>query len=418
MIRGKIVEKVHLERRRGRSDSTYLISIEDIGQGQYVVNIEYGRGGRRLTQVSKTRTPVSIDVARRIAAQLEATKLRDMYQMVGRRGPSRGSVSHATAHTAQLDPPVSAVAQAPIAPVHRPTGIIPQISVSIRESAYKKLLAGDGFYMHEVIDGDRLVVAAYNGAILASNAKGEGTTVPAHVLDQLDLLTEFGSNHEGLCVEGVYVEPILWLSEMHMVEGSSLTLTSYSRRVEHMDAIASWFSKERAVAGFPGHAGIEFLPVARTPAEKAALATELVSRAAHAVVFKDASSPIRPGRRSKEQRQFVLNRLILCEVRPATSNGLECIMYDENREPVTIGLCLAGVTHQVYTTASMARAQGTPIAARVRLQTIKDPSDSGLAFVDFKPDADPEIECLLHPRIAQANASARESNHRDAQNRN
>ena len=71
----KIVERVSLYYREGRSDKVYVIELAEESQGKFSVTGYNGRRGSQLVAQPKTSTPVTLTEARRIFNQLESAKI-------------------------------------------------------------------------------------------------------------------------------------------------------------------------------------------------------------------------------------------------------------------------------------------------------------------------------------------------------
>lgn len=87
----KVIERVKLYYREGKSDKIYLIELIEEEEGQYVVVGYNGRRGARLVPQHKTPVPVSMNTARHIFNNLEQSKLNHRqtpYQVAERSSPS------------------------------------------------------------------------------------------------------------------------------------------------------------------------------------------------------------------------------------------------------------------------------------------------------------------------------------------
>ena len=71
----KIVERVSLYYREGRSDKVYVIELAEETPGKFSVTGYNGRRGSQLVAQPKTATPVTLTEARRIFNQLESAKI-------------------------------------------------------------------------------------------------------------------------------------------------------------------------------------------------------------------------------------------------------------------------------------------------------------------------------------------------------
>lgn len=87
----KVIERVKLFYREGKSDKIYVIELIEEDEGQYVVVGYNGRRGARLVSQPKTPVPVSLNTARHIFNNLEQSKLNHRttpYQVTERSSPS------------------------------------------------------------------------------------------------------------------------------------------------------------------------------------------------------------------------------------------------------------------------------------------------------------------------------------------
>ena len=87
----RVIERVKLFYREGKSDKIYVIELIEEEEGQYHVVGYNGRRGARLVLQPKTPVPVSLNTARHIFNNLEQSKLnhrRTPYQIAERSSPS------------------------------------------------------------------------------------------------------------------------------------------------------------------------------------------------------------------------------------------------------------------------------------------------------------------------------------------
>ena len=87
----RVIERVKLFYREGKSDKIYVIELIEEEEGQYRVVGYNGRRGARLVPQPKTPVPVSLHTARHIFNSLEQSKLnhrRTPYQVAERSSPS------------------------------------------------------------------------------------------------------------------------------------------------------------------------------------------------------------------------------------------------------------------------------------------------------------------------------------------
>lgn len=71
----KIIERVSLYYRDGRSDKVYVIELTEEASGEYLVTGYNGRRGAQLVAQPKAPSPVTLAEARRIFNGLERAKL-------------------------------------------------------------------------------------------------------------------------------------------------------------------------------------------------------------------------------------------------------------------------------------------------------------------------------------------------------
>ena len=87
----RVIERVKLFYREGKSDKIYVIELIEEDEGQYRVVGYNGRRGTRLMPQPKTPVPVSLNTARHIFNNLEQSKLNHRqtpYQVAERSSPS------------------------------------------------------------------------------------------------------------------------------------------------------------------------------------------------------------------------------------------------------------------------------------------------------------------------------------------
>ena len=87
----RVVERVKLFYREGKSDKVYLIELIEEEEGLYKVIGYNGRRGARLVPQPKTPVPVSLNTARQIFNNLEQSKLnhrKTPYRIAERSSPS------------------------------------------------------------------------------------------------------------------------------------------------------------------------------------------------------------------------------------------------------------------------------------------------------------------------------------------
>ena len=76
----RLVKQSKLYFRQGKSDKVYEVDLCEVGANQFVVNFRYGRRGATLREGTKTTSPVSLQDAERIFAELVDSKTSKGYQ--------------------------------------------------------------------------------------------------------------------------------------------------------------------------------------------------------------------------------------------------------------------------------------------------------------------------------------------------
>ncbi len=72
----RLVRQTRLRSVQGTTTSVFEIDLCEVGSNTYVVNFRYGKKGKRLTDGTKTTSPLGRDAAERVFLALVAEKKR------------------------------------------------------------------------------------------------------------------------------------------------------------------------------------------------------------------------------------------------------------------------------------------------------------------------------------------------------
>lgn len=147
------IESAHLEYRQGGSDKVYNVSLDFDGT-TYEVNFSYGRRGSTLTYGTKIRN-VFQSAAKKVYDKLLNEKLGKGYVDTGA-SSSSGTIVKISSTL-----------------VKKASGFLPQLLNEIQEDEVEDYLTDTRYCMQEKFDGERRSLIFEDGAITATNKKGQ-----------------------------------------------------------------------------------------------------------------------------------------------------------------------------------------------------------------------------------------------------
>lgn len=184
------IESIKLYNQEGGSSKEYNVTLEDTPAG-HVVNFSYGPIGNIRGTGTKTKTPLSLDDAKKIYNKIVNAQIADGYKPVD----SSGVV---TVVTATFDPKVT-------------TGLYPMLLTPITTDEAEQYLKHDDWMLQEKFDGVRMMVKATPNQVTASNRKGQQIGVPSDM--EQDLL-HLAQTCGGMVVDGERIGGVFYVFDL------------------------------------------------------------------------------------------------------------------------------------------------------------------------------------------------------------
>lgn len=272
-MNNQTVAKVTLHNNTGNSDKIYECLV--VGSGElYLVNTQNGRRGGSMTQRTKTKEPVSLQVAMKIYDSLVKEKQADNYYVL------------------EGDSPVAAAASSnDLGGFHQP-----QLLNDIDREAAMSLIADDEWVLQEKMDGKRIAVAIGASNVRISNKSARACTMPAPVVKAIQSLksVEYAGPVLYVEVDGELVNGKLHIFDIFAIDGGDLRQMPYEARAAHYTRLI-----ERNKALAPGDQVFDAVEAVETfygTAAKRAAFERIESRNGEGVVFKRRDMVYSPGR--------------------------------------------------------------------------------------------------------------------------
>jgi bifunctional non-homologous end joining protein LigD len=295
----KTVQSVELFFREGSSDKVYKASIDEVANGQYMVNFAYGRRGNTLTTGSKTASPVPYDKAADVYAKLVNSKTGKGYQVFGK--PSGGPIRVLTENEA------------------RDTGVRPQLLNEIEETDVEKYLNDDQWCAQEKYDGrNRLLIHDPVGAI-GTNRKGLAVAISMEITEEVEVF------NIGSIISGEAMGEKVMCFDLISAKDKP-----YRKRLEMLDDVLDMDMKY-----------LQRVYTAWTTAEKKALYKKLRKENAEGIVFKKSNALYSPGRPNSggDQLKFKFVATASCIVTKINTKtrSIGLGVFDEENQLIDVG---------------------------------------------------------------------------------
>lgn len=241
------------------ADKEYHIQIQPTDGALYTVNFQYGRRGSSLTAGTKTPSPVSLEMAKKIYNKLAAEKTAKGYS------PGTQGVPFQ---------------QTPLE--HRDTGLQPQLLNTLDDSDLEDYLGNATHWMQEKKNGRRRRIRKVGHTIIGSNKLGLAIALAEpliHALRALPLDT--------VELDGEEIGTTLHCFDLTNADGS-YTAAPYDQRYQRLRTLLDTTPQD----------ALQLVPTAFTPEDKRAVFAQLKHDHAEGVVFKDYTAPYTIGRPS------------------------------------------------------------------------------------------------------------------------
>lgn len=255
---------VEMHNTNGSSNKSYEIWLV-AEQAGYRVKARYGPIGRVSQTNVKTKTPVPLNEAMRIADELEAEKRKGGYRVVSR----------SANQTPNTQPTASAAAP-------EPAWEHPLMLLTEAEPAHIPLLiANDAYWMQEKHDGERRPVCRTSDHLIAANKS-------RNVTDLGDTLAEaFCRIPAEFIIDGEQIGNEYWAFDLLGLNGRDYSSEPFSSRYQ---ALCELFKSVRP------ESGLRVSPVYRTSAEKQEALTRLERNGHEGAVFRASGGAYVNGR--------------------------------------------------------------------------------------------------------------------------
>jgi len=311
-------ETITLYFRQGSSDKFYTASINEAGNGKFVVPFTYGRRGTTGQSGMKTTSPVDWDQAKKVYDKLIKSKMVKGYQ------PGPGGQAHAGI-------PQSGATKAQ-------TGYLPQLLNFIDEAAAKTMCLKDGWCAQEKKDGKRMILKHDPNKTIAINKKGQECGFPAEFEIDCGKIASMIAPPTTFTIDGEAVGETFYAFDLIDLAGCDVRGKPYGERYNLLvDLIQAAGSLD----------WIKVVPTAVTPEEKTAMIEALEQSGKEGIVFKRLDSSYKAGRPNSggDQLKYKFYATATCRVAKVnTKRSIALELMDDsgggkNKVWVGVGNC-------------------------------------------------------------------------------
>ena len=266
-MKDKTIQEAHLWYIGGGSDKVYHIFLLK-EKTDYVVNVKYGRRGGRMTDATKTDTPVSKDEAKKIFQRTYNKQFREGYR------PLDGDTTQPTTLVAKEQ-----------------TGILPQLLNMIDDDELAKVLRDLVHWMQEKMDGVRLIIEWTPERVRGINRNGEEVALLPEVVEEINYLVKVAHTDSHPATEVIFdgelVGDVYHIFDLLKCCRGDLRQKPFGPRYVELKTLLHCAPNLAHVKVVDCHVG---------PEEKQAFFAQLKARGAEGAVFKRADSLYVPGR--------------------------------------------------------------------------------------------------------------------------
>lgn len=293
-------EHISLYFCEGTSNKEYHAHLVE-EKGQWAVNVEYGRRGQTLKSESKTKAPVSYEVAKEAYDKVVKEKTRKGYSV-----SEEGSVFQSPSMEERF------------------TGILPQLLNTVEEVQLLKLMDDDSYCMQEKHNGERRIVKKDADAVTGVNKKGLEVALPKVIEEHaLDVKAKQFVLDNEIIGNKIYPFDLLELN------GKDLREKPYQERLALLNKHVA--SSSNIIQNY----------TAFTKEEKIALLEKVRNAKGEGVVFKKIDAHYSAGRPASGGSQlkfkFLASATLLVESNHATKRSVGVVAFDDNGAKVALG---------------------------------------------------------------------------------
>jgi len=259
-----MIEQISLFFTAGSSDKFYNIGIEKIGDG-YMVPFTYGRRGTSGQSGYKTKSPVTLDVAKKAYDKAVKEKMRKGY-VEGDSGTSGTTHSGITVEV-------------------KDTGIFPQLLNPIEDDEVEKYLKDPRYCAQEKKDGRRKFMKREGDETVSINRKGLAVGYPACFDLACSILYE---EHHNFLIDGEEIGNTLHVFDLLSIGDRNIKMFPYIERYEILKDMMELLEGKQSA--------FKLVPIAVTEADKRELYDRLRKEEKEGIIFKLLDAPYTSGR--------------------------------------------------------------------------------------------------------------------------
>ena len=291
-----------------RSDKEYIINLTASGDG-YVVNCHYGKRGGTHALATKTKSPVSYDIALKAYEKAVRERIQKGYTL-GEGGVQFEGVENASEFK----------------------NLLPQLLNPITEDQIEYYIQSDEWILQQKHDGHRRGLAALSDEQFSTNRKGFAVPYPADVAAGLQSLESL----QPLIIDGELMGSDYAVFDVRLIRGSDITALPYKERLAYLDEIQS----NLTAAGIKNMYVVE---TAWTTEQKRALYLRMKREGQEGVVAKLLEARYEPGKPASmgSQLKFKFTHDVTCVVisNHKTKSSVGIGLLDAQGEIVNVGNC-------------------------------------------------------------------------------
>lgn len=256
-----VIQRADLACREGSKDAVYHMQIVQ-REGGYTVDFQYGRRGGTLQSGTKTKTPVTIEVAQKAFDKVVREKMTDSpaYRPIA----GQGNVAVQSQAMSQVSAEMA----------QRQTGLVAQLLERVYEDALDNLVHDDNIVAQQKFNGERRFIISFNSGLTAIGANRRGLEVP---LEPDLAMSVVGTP---CTIDGEIIGSRLYAFDLLELEGRDLKALPYRERKRLLDSIAPRLGDLITVA-----------KDAFTPQEKRELLAKVTELEQEGVVYKRLDAP-------------------------------------------------------------------------------------------------------------------------------
>lgn len=256
-----IIQRADLACREGSKDAVYHIQIVQ-REGGYTVDYQNGRRGSTLQSGTKTKAPVTLEVAQKSFDKVVREKMTasPAYRPIAGQGDAATQSQAMTQVSAEM--------------AQRQTGLVAQLLERVYEDALANLVHDDNVVAQQKLNGERRFIQLLNNGLPAIGANRRGLEVP--------LEPELAMSVAGIhcTLDGEIIGSHLYAFDLMELEGRDLKPLPYRERKRLLDSIAPRFG-----------ARITVVQDAFTAQEKRELLARVTELGQEGVVYKRLDDP-------------------------------------------------------------------------------------------------------------------------------